>query len=71
VAELTITVRQADDGLDIRVGFESDADTLPHEHEADHRRPVGRLFPGLAVVDDPEARVRVRREKPALDPVVG
>jgi hypothetical protein len=71
VAEVTIIVRPLAGGLDIRVGFESDADTLPHEHEAEHRRLVGRLFPGLVVVDDPEARVRVRRERPARDPVVG
>jgi hypothetical protein len=53
------------------VRLTSDADALPHEHEAEHRRLVGRLFPGLALADDPEARVRVRRERPARDPVVG
>ena len=71
MAELTITVQRVADGLDVRVGFESDADALPHEHEADHRRLVNRLFPGLVVADDAEARVRVRRERPAADPVVG
>jgi hypothetical protein len=73
MAELTITVRRlaGSGGLGIRVGLASDADALPHEHEAEHRRLVARLFPGLVAADDPEARVRVRRERPARDPVVG
>ncbi len=73
MAELTITVRRlsGSDGLGLRVVLESDDDALPHEHEAEHRRLVARLFPGLALADDPEARVRVRRERPARDPVVG
>jgi hypothetical protein len=73
VAELTITVRRlpGSDGLGIRVALEPDDDALPHEHEADHRRLIARLFPGLPLADDPEARVQVRRERPARDPVVG
>ncbi|HVK07927.1 MAG TPA: hypothetical protein VM597_04020 [Gemmataceae bacterium] len=73
MAELTIAVRRlpGSDGLGVRVSLESDDDALPHEHEAEHRRLVARLFPGLVVADEPEARVRVRGERPARDPVVG
>jgi hypothetical protein len=47
VAELTIAVRRlpGSDGLGVRVSLESDDDALPHEHEAEHRRLVARLFP--------------------------
>jgi hypothetical protein len=73
MAELTITVRRltGSASFGVRVAYQSDADTLPHEHEDEHRRLVARLFPGLRLTDDPEARVRVRRERPARDPVVG
>lgn len=73
MAEVTITVRRltGSDGFGVRIAYQSDEDALPHEHEDEHRRLVTRLFPGLALTDDPEARVRVRRERPARDPVVG
>ena len=63
MAVLTITVaRDAGSGLTtVRVGLGSDADALPHEHEATHRRLVAALLPGA----------EVQRERPAREPVVG
>jgi hypothetical protein len=73
MAELTISLNR--DGpagqLSIRIGYRGDADAIPHEHEIKHRRLVEKLFPGLEIIDDPEAGIRVQREKPALEPVVG
>jgi hypothetical protein len=73
MAELTITVRQiaGRTRVAIRVGYRSDADALPHEHEEQHRRLVRQLFPSLVMTDDRDAAVRVRRERPAVEPVVG
>lgn len=63
MALLTITVgRDPDSGrTTVRVGLRSDADALPQEHEAEHRRLVAGLLPGAAV----------ERERPAVEPVVG
>jgi hypothetical protein len=36
-----------------------------------HRQLVLQLFPGLEIIDDPDAAVRVQREKPAQEPVIG
>jgi hypothetical protein len=55
----------------IRVGYRADDDAIPHEHEVQHRRLVRQLFPALEIVNDPEASVRVQRERPAQEPVVG
>ena len=73
MAELTISLsRDGPTGrLTVRVGFRADADAIPHEHEIRHRCLVEQLFPGLEIIDDPEAAVRVQREKPAQEPVVG
>lgn len=72
MAELVIQVRPGATlgALDVRVALASDEDALPHEHEREHRRLVEALLPGI----DPEAaggRVAVRRERPAVEPVVG
>jgi hypothetical protein len=73
MAELTISLNR--DGptgrLSIRIGYRADADAIPHEHEVLHRHLVMQLFPGLEIIDDPEAAIRVQREKPAQEPVVG
>ena len=73
MAELTISLRR--DGpagrLSIRIGYRADADAIPHEHELLHRQLVKQLFPALEIIDDKHAAVRVQREKPAQEPVVG
>lgn len=73
MAELTIELtRNGPHGrFQLRVGYRADADAIPHEHEVHHRRLVQALLPGVEITDDPEAAVRVRREKPAQEPVVG
>jgi hypothetical protein len=73
MAELTISLsRDGPDGrLSIRIGYRADADAIPFEHEIHHRRLVLELFPGLEIIDDPEATVRVERERPAQEPVIG
>jgi hypothetical protein len=73
MAELTISLsREGRTGRhSIRVEYSADEDAIPHEHEVQHRRLVTRLFPALAIIDDPDAAVRVQRERPAQEPVVG
>lgn len=72
MAELTISLNRAGRGrLSIRVGYRADADALPFEHEMKHRQFVQKLFPGIEIIDDRDAAVRVEREKPAQEPVVG
>jgi hypothetical protein len=72
MAELTIRVERSEDTgkLVIRVGFTSDEDALPQEHEEQHRRLVRQLLP-LGCEEDPESRVVVTRERPDREPVVG
>lgn len=73
MAELSISLER--DGpcgrYVVRIGYRADADAIPHEHEMLHRRLLRELFPGLEIVDDRNAQVRVQREKPAIEPVVG
>ena len=73
MAELTISLSRDGPGgrLTVRVGYRADADAIPHEHEIQHRRLVLQLFPDLEIIEDPDAAVRVQREKPAQEPVVG
>jgi hypothetical protein len=73
MAELTISLsRDARSGRHtIRVGYRADDDAIPHEHEVQHRRLVTQLLPGLEIIDNPDAAVRVQRERPAQEPVVG
>jgi hypothetical protein len=73
MAELTISLSRDGPGgrLSIRIGYRADADAIPFEHEILHRQLVTQLFPGLEIIDDPEARIRVQREKPAQEPVIG
>jgi hypothetical protein len=63
MALLTITVRRdvVSGRTTVRVGLSSDADAMPHEHEAMHDRLVAALAPGAAV----------ERERPAKEAVVG
>ena len=49
----------------------ADADAIPLEHEIQHRQLVTQLFPGLEIIDDKDAAIRVQRERPAQEPVVG
>lgn len=73
MAELTISLsRDGPSGrLSIRIGYRADADAIPFEHEIQHRRLVEELFPGIEIIDSRHAPVRVEREKPAQEPVVG
>jgi hypothetical protein len=73
MAELTISLsRDGPNGrLSIRIAYRADADAIPFEHEIRHRQFVTQLFPGLEIIDDKDAQVRVEREKPAQEPVVG
>jgi hypothetical protein len=73
VAELTISLnRDGPSGrLQVRIGYRADADATPFEHEILHRRLVTELFPKLEITDARDAVVRVERERPAQEPVVG
>jgi hypothetical protein len=71
VAKLTITLTRTAGRTQIHVGYESDEDAMPHEHEVQHRRHVAQMFPGLVFTEDRNASVRVERERPAQEPVVG
>lgn len=73
MAELTISLSRDGPGgrLQVRIGYRADDDAIPFEHEIQHRRMVLDLFPGLEIIDDPDAAVRVQREKPAQEPVIG
>ena len=71
VAKLTITLTRSGGRAEIRVGYECDEDAMPHEHEVQHRRLVAELFPELVFTEDRSAAVRVERERPAQEPVVG
>jgi len=73
VAELTISLsRDGPSGrLQVRIGYRADDDAIPHEHEIQHRRLVMQLFPGLEIIDEPGAAVRVERERLAQEPVIG
>ncbi len=73
MAELTISLSRDGPGgrLSIRIGYRADDDAIPFEHEIQHRQLVTELFPNLEITDDRDARVRVERERPAQEPVVG
>jgi hypothetical protein len=45
------------------IGYESDSDALPHEHEEAHRKLVQKLFEG-GIAREGDA-IRVERETPA------
>jgi hypothetical protein len=63
MALLTITVSRSGPtgGTAVRIELDSDADAMPHEHEAAHGRLVAALLPGAVL----------ERERPAREPVVG
>lgn len=71
MAKLTITLTRDAGRTEIFVDYQSDEDALPYEHEVDHRRLVAQLFPELVFTEDRNAAVRVERERPAQEPVVG
>jgi hypothetical protein len=73
MAELIISLTQSPvtGRQTIRVGYRCDDDAMPHEHEVQHRRLVGQLFPGLEFTESRDATVYVERERPAREPVVG
>jgi hypothetical protein len=72
MAELIIALRRTAAGRhEVRVGYRCDDDAMPHEHEVQHRRLVAELVPGLEFTESRDAAVRVERERPAQEPVVG
>src|SRR4051794_30672513 len=63
MARLMIQVypNPADGGRPVyRVSLASDDDVTPREHEQDHRRAIGKLFPGIDL-DGESPRFRVER----------
>jgi len=72
LAEITITLRRLAAGRhEVRIDYRSDDDAMPHEHEVQHRCLITELFPELVFTEDRDAAVRVERERPAQEPVVG
>ena len=72
MAEIIISLRRIAAGRHVvRVDYVSDDDAMPHEHEVQHRRFVAELVPSLVFTEDRDAPVRVGRERPAQEPVVG
>ena len=71
MAKLTVTLTRAAGRTQVHIDYQSDEDAMPHEHEVQHRRLVAQLFPGLVYTEDRNAAVRVERERPAQEPVVG
>lgn len=71
MAKLTITLTRTGGRTQIHIGYASDEDAMPHEHEVQHRRLVAGLLPELVFTEDRNAAVRVERERPAQEPVVG
>jgi hypothetical protein len=72
MAQITITLRRTAAGRhEVRVDYRSDDDAMPYEHEVRHRRLVAELVPGLEFTEHRDAPVRVERERPAQEPVVG
>jgi hypothetical protein len=72
MAEIIISLRRIAAGRhEVRVAYHSDDDAMPHEHEVQHRRLVAELVPSLEFTEDRDAPVRVERERPAQEPVVG
>jgi len=72
MAEIIISLRRVASGRhEVRVDYRSDDDAMPHEHEVQHRRLVAELVPGLEFTEDRDASIRVARERPAREPVVG
>ncbi len=73
MAKLTITLDRDEPGsrFTVRIDYQADADSIPYEHEIEHRRLVMDLFPGLVITDSKSAPVRVERERPAQEPVLG
>jgi hypothetical protein len=55
------------DSFVLQVGFHSDEDSTPSEHECDHRRLVGALLPGIDL-EAPPARVQIERVRPLREP---
>jgi hypothetical protein len=64
VAELTIRlIVDAKTGKkDIVIGYHSDSDALPVEHEEDHRRLVEKLIAGGLVKAEEIGKIKVERE---------
>jgi hypothetical protein len=68
---MTIQLERDEAGkLRLHVGLRSDTDEPPSEHERQHRRLLGQLLPALAGCDEP-GDVKLERERPAREPVVG
>lgn len=69
MAEVTIRFRynRATGRRELIVGYESDTDALPHEHERDHRALVEAII-GQPVGDDTDVLVeRVRKDGTVIE----
>jgi hypothetical protein len=72
MAVITITLRRLGTGRhEVRIDYRSEDDAMPHEHEVLHRQLVTQLLPELVFTEARDAQVRVERERPAQEPVVG
>lgn len=67
MAELTIRLRvdPSTGKRDVIIGYRSDEDALPMEHEDEHRRLVERLIEGGVVRAEELGTVTVEREQPS------
>ncbi len=72
MAEMTITLRvdPQTNKKDIVVTLESDADSLPHEHEQLHRQLVDRLIEGGLLSEGEAGKLIVEREEEADIPEI-
>ena len=71
MAEMTIQLRiDPNTGKkDIVVRLDSDADMLPHEHEAQHRRLIEKLLEGGVIQASELGKIVVEREEESPAPV--
>lgn len=65
MAEMTIRLRVNPETLkkDILVDLRSDSDSLPHEHEQQHRQLVDKLIEGGLISADEVGNVIIEREE--------
>jgi hypothetical protein len=65
MAELTIrlVVDAATGKKDIIIGYHSDEEALPMEHEEDHRRLVEKLIGGGLLKQEEVGKIKVERER--------
>ena len=72
MAEMTIRLRTdpTTGKKDIIIDLKSDDDSMPHEHERQHRALVQRLVEGGLVKAEEVGKVIIERERAATEPVL-